>query len=148
MSVDAILAYGARLYYSEDGISYTELVDMKSIGPPPHGERPDVDVTPLADSVAARQFRQGLATAGECAYKQFYNKTRLALLAGYFANNTILYWRLRVPDNAVVNNTSRVDWIGRIKKLDTLEEIDDVDKALLIPWTVKITGAVTFTQGS
>lgn len=142
---DAILVYGARLYYSSDGGSnYNELADMKSIGVPAT-DTPDVDVTPLADSDDFRQFRLALSVAGEMDCKQFFNKTRFAALDTLKRQR--LKWRLRVPDSATVANQSKLEWDGWLKA-PTLDPFTDPDEPVLISFKVKTTGKITYTQGS
>lgn len=147
MPTDVTLVNDIRLYLSTDGVTYSELVDMSTIGAAGSPERPDVDVTPLSGSDSFRQFRQGLATAGECQCMQHWNKTRHALLDGYFSNNTSLYWRVVLPDATLVANRSKIEFQGRLKKLTTSEH-DDPDKKILIDFTIKLTGKPTFTPGA
>ena len=147
MAVDAILTYGVKLYYSTDNVSFTVLSDMKQIGAAGSPERPDADVTPLDPSDLYREFKQGLATSGECECMQFYNKTRMTLLDGYFSANTILYWRIVLPDATLEANRSKVQFAARIKRLTT-STFDDPDKPVTIDFNLKISGKPTFTAGS
>lgn len=144
-AVDAILVYGSRCYYSSDGGStYTELADMKQIGVPPT-DTPDVDVTPLADSDDYRQFRLALSVAGELDCKQFFNKTRMSALQTLA--RTKLKWRIRVPDSATVANCSKIEFDGWLK-IPQLSPLSDPDEPVTIDFKVKLTGKVTWTQGT
>lgn len=145
MPVDAILVYGVRLYFSADGVNYTELFDMKSIGVPGMPDSPEVDVTPLADSEDFRQFRLGLAVAGEMECKQFWNKARFASLQAIYRTNA--YWRMRFPDSTVVANQSKIEFRGWLKKLAP-SPFDDPDAPVTSDFTVKLTGKPTFTAGT
>jgi len=145
VAVDALLAYGTRLYYSTDGSTYTELSDVLKIGSPGDPEAPEVDVTPLTPTAAWREFRLGLNKAGEFSFDQHFNKTRYSLLDGRRRLST--YWRIIYPDNATPANASKVEFVGYIRKL-TISELGNPDDIVKIMCAVQLSGAVTFTQGS
>lgn len=145
MAIDALLAFGARLYYSTDGTTYTELADMLKIGSPGDPDAPEIDGTPLTPSVAWREFRLGLNKAGEFSFEQHFNKTRYALLDGRRRLST--YWRITYPDNATPANASKAEFVGYPKKV-TISELGNPDDFVKIMVTVQLSGAVTFTQGS
>ena len=145
MPVDAILVYGTRLYYSADGVSYTELTDMQAIGTPPSPDAPEVDVTPLADSSDYRQFALGLAVAGEMDCKQFYNKTRAAAIIALFRLNK--YWKIIYPDNATPSLSSSTTFRGWLKQY-MMPGAANPDDPAVIGFKIKLTGAPTFTAGS
>src|SRR5262245_4302903 len=119
MPADALLAYGARLYYSLDNITYNELVDVTRIGIPANPEGPDIDVTPLSPTSAYREFRIGLLDGKEFDFEQHFNKTRMALLFGRLRLNT--YWRIVYPDNANPLNASRIEFAGYARQVSTTE---------------------------
>lgn len=145
MAADASLAYGARLYYSTDGSTYTELTDIVEIGSPGEPEAPDVDVTPINPSTAYREFKSGLLNAGEFSFKQHWNKTRFTTLRGRLRTST--YWRLVFPDNATPANASKAEFVGPVKKCTT-DPMNDADDEIHIMCTVKVSGAITWTEGS
>lgn len=145
MAVDAILVYGTRLYYSLDGVSYTEFTDLREVEAPGTPEAPEVDITPLADSSDYRQFRLGLSVAGEFTFRQYYKKSRLTTLISLF--RTSIYWRLIYPDNATPANASKVEFVGYVKRWAPPAATNPDDPAV-IEGTVKLTGAPTFTEGS
>lgn len=147
MAVDALLAYGVRFYGSPDGVTYTELVDMVELGSPGDPESPDVDVTPLTPAAAWREFKTGLANAGSMDAKQHYNKTRFAFLRNLQIARTLYYWRMIYPDNANPNNASKVEFQAIVKKCTT-SPLSNPDDEIHIPFQLRISGAITFTQGS
>lgn len=144
MAVDAILTNGTRFYYSSDGVTYTELSDMKELTVPSPDE-PDVDVTPLVANDDAREFRLALQVAGELDGKQFFTKTRFAALVAIKRTN--LYWRLRFPDTTTVANQSKLEWRGWLKT-PTRSPATNPDDPITIDFKVKVTGLVTFTAGT
>lgn len=146
MAVDAILVYGTRLYSCDtvDG-SYTEYADMKSIGTLPAPDSPEVDVTPLADSDDFRQFRLGLAVAGQFDAEQFYTKTRMTTIQTQY--RTKRFWRIVFPDGANVGASSKVEFQGWLKQYSPPAAANADDPAI-IKFTVKLTGKPTFTAGS
>lgn len=145
MSVDATLVYGMRFYYSGDGVSYTEVVDLKDMGPPGNPEAPDVDVTPLTPSAAAREFKAGLINGGEMDFKQFWNKTRHATMYGFLRLSK--YWRVTFPDNATPSMATRVDFQGYLKACTTSGS-GTPDDPITIDGKIKVNTIPTVTQGS
>lgn len=145
MTVDASLVYGVRLYRSADGVTYTEVADLKELGSPGDPVAPDVDVTPLTPSVAAREFKAGLLNSGEMEFKQFWNKTRFTALRAILRVG--YYWRVVFPDNASPALASRVDFAGYLNRCTT-SPMTDPDEPITIDCKVKVTGAITFTEGS
>jgi len=145
MSVDASLVFGMRLFDSPDGVTYTEIADLKEMGPPGNPESPDVDVTPLTPSVGWREFRQGLLVAGEMDFKQFWNKTRHTSISGKL--NTNRYWRVTFPDDPTPADATRVEFQGRLKG-GTTSGAGSADDPITIDCKVKISGAITVTAAS
>lgn len=146
MAADAILMYGTRLYDSPTGAVYTEYSAMKSVGSAGSPDAPDVDITPLADATNDfREFRQGLAVAGECTCVQYYSKARMARVIAAF--RLFKYWKIIFPDHATPSLASNLVFAGRIKKYTT-PKADDPDDKAMIEFTIKISGGLTFTQGS
>lgn len=139
MAVDATLCSGSRLYYSTDsGSNYTELTDLRSMGPPGDPEAPKVDVTPLNPTSNTREKRIGLFDSGMFSFKQYYNKTRYSALRTLFTNRTLVRWKITMPEGS----TNVYD--GYLSKC-TSSDMGNPDDPLMIDCQVEITGAVTFT---
>jgi hypothetical protein len=145
MPVDAILIYGIRLYSSADGSTYSEYADMRAMGAPPAPMGPEVDVTPLADSEDARQFRIGLLTFNECDFEEFYTKVRMARVVSEFRTNR--YWKIVIPDGATVGASSYMTFRGWIKEYST-PTASNADDPATIKFKVKVTGGLTWVSGS
>jgi hypothetical protein len=141
MPVDAILVYGTRIYESADNVTYNELADMRELTIPAPDE-PDTDVTPLADSDDARQFRLALTVAGELDCKQYFTAARMTNLQT--KKRTLRYWRVRFPDSPVVANQSKLEFRGWLKT-PTRSPATNPDDPITIDFKIKISGAVTFT---
>jgi len=147
-AVDADLADGFRLYHSTDGATYSELVDIDSVGSPGNPERPEIDVSPLYSTVTKRQFRMGKSNSGMWEFKQYWNKTRWGVLKAYYDANTNVYWRAVYPDNDDVSLASKDEFRGYVKKLLSVGTLDDPDTPMISEVSIKIDGDVTFTAGT
>lgn len=145
MPVSAILVYGTRVWDSTDGVTYTEFADCQSIAAPGSPQVPEVDVTPLADSADYRQFLAGLAVAGEFTVRQYFTKARMSrVIAAY---RTVKYWRVTYPDHATPASASRIVCQGFIKAW-VPPAAPNPDEPAVLEFTVKLTGAPTFTEAS
>lgn len=141
MPASALLGLGSRLYYSTDGVSYTELVDMEMIGPPGQPKRRKVElklVDPADDIV---QYLVGLREGGEFTASQHYTGTRFETMDALEGDT--LYWRVRLPDSAVEANTSRVDFQGNLEEV-SLSELSG-ETPITIKYTVQVITKPTFT---
>lgn len=145
MPVDAILVYGTRVWDSTDNVTYTEFTDCASISAIGSPSAPEIDVTPLADSADFRQFKAGLSVSGEFTVRQYFTKARMSrVIAAY---RTTKYWRVTFPDHATPASASRVVSQGFIKNWKP-PEANNPDDPAVIEFTVKLTGAPTFTEAS
>lgn len=143
-----LLVNGSRLYADlAGGSTYAEIADCKEIGSPGAPEAPEVDVTALYRTTEYREFARGLLVAGEFSFKQFMTKARFEALKDARDAKTAVAWRVCLPDNATPASASRFEYPGYIKKL-TIDPLTNPDDPILIDCVVKITGAVTFTEGS
>jgi hypothetical protein len=145
MAVDAILVYGTRLYDSPDGTTWTEYPDLRELESPGSPDAPDVDVTPLADTTDYRQFRIGLAVAGEFTVRQYFKKDRMSrVITAYRVQKQ---FRVTYPDHATPASASRVICTGYIKRFKP-PPAPNGDEPAVIEFTVKITGGITYTEAS
>lgn len=146
MASDAVLVNGVRFFLSTNGgASYTELVDMKSIGVPGSPDSPEVDVTPLADNSDFRQFRLGLANAGECEAKQFYKALRFQTLDAQYRKKN--FWKIQYPDGSTPSSGSTDVFEGWLKMLGK-SALDDPDNPITLDFKIKLTGKPVFTPGT
>jgi hypothetical protein len=141
-----MIGKGSRLYYSTNGTTYTELTNLVEMGSPDSGSPEQIDETPLNPTNSRREYVPGLIDTTVFPFKQYWNKTRYALLLPYISNGITLYWRVTSPDNATPANASRWDFQGNLKKWMAPEF--KVTTSLIIDAEVQITGDITFTQGS
>ena len=147
----SFLVDGMRLYADLTGNistpTYTELADIREIGSPGDPQAPDVDVTALFRSVNRRQFKQGLFDTGEFTFKQYWTKARYDALIDAREAKLPLAWRVTFPDNATPANASKEEFTGYLKSV-VRDPATNPDDPILISVTVKLTNAMTFTQGT
>ncbi len=149
MAVDAILGKKTRIYWSTDNITYTEFADLVEAGPPEDGEVEQIEATPLNPTNNAKEYLSALEELGEFTFSQYWNKTRYTTIRAIKTANsagTPYYFRLCFPDNATPTSASRIVFLGNVKKgrpagfkRNTPIQIDVI---------VKVTGAITYTEGS
>lgn len=142
MAVTAFLAKGTRLYMSPDGVTYTELVDLKQLGEPGNADAPDVDVTPLNPTTNYREYLVGMLTSSDFTFQQYFTATRFNALYARLRLNT--YWRIVLPD---LTTGSKLEFQAKLKKC-SLTGLGNPDDPLLIDSSMKISGEPTFTAGS
>lgn len=143
MSVNAILALGARIYDSPDGITYTEMTDMQEIGSPDDPEVNMVEATPVNPTQRAKEFLAGLINYGEFEWKQFYTAARLVHHRGYLFQR--VYYRVVFPD-VISSSGSMMQFSSYLKKakLTALE----IEKVMVIEGKAQITGPSSFTSAT
>lgn len=94
-------AYGSQLHYSTDGVTYTQITDLRLITPSPWAKGKS-DITVLESPGEGDEFMPGMNKCGELKCAAAYNEARLATLvalqvtsmATYDTDNP-LYFRLR-----------------------------------------------------
>jgi hypothetical protein len=142
----ATLVNGSKLFADlTGGSTYAEIADLKEMGPPGDPTAPNVDVTPLAPSTSFRSYLVGLFDAGEFMFKQYWTKARMTALITPRNARTLVTWRIALPDDAVPADASRFEFSGFVTKA-TLEPQGNPDEPLVISCTVRITGAITYTE--
>lgn len=141
----AILAVGSTLFWSSDGVSYSELADLVSIGSPDPGAGPDVDVTPVNTSATTRSYLVGLRTGGDFEFEQLFTAARYSALDAVLGDQ--LYWKVRLPDGTTASSGSTAVFQGGLKKW-SLAALDDPDKRVTILGAVKVSSDITFTEAT
>lgn len=146
MAADQSLGFGCKLFYSTDGVSYTELADLEMMGPPNDRKLNMVEKTPLAPTNRTSEFMAGLFTECRFSFKQKWNKTRQALLQTGYAAATTYYWRYCFNDHATPASASKYEWTGPL----TLWRPDGAErqKPIHIDAEVCAVGDITWTTGS
>lgn len=144
MAADGILGLGARLYYSTNGTDYTELTDLEEIGPPQDETFEQIENTPLNPTNRRREYLNGLVDSGSFTFKQKYKKARMTALRGRL--NATTYWKIMFPDGSTSSNGSTFVFQGNLTKCPSSPLQKSV--VVTIDCEVKITGDITFTEGS
>lgn len=139
MAADAILGLGARLYYSTDDATYTELTDLKEIGSPGNPTIEQIESTPLNPTNRRREFLAGLIDGGRFTFMQMWNKSRYNTLKGFADAGTNLYWRIDLPDSG----TSTDKFRGALSQC-TFGPIR-TSEIIMITCEVQVSGDETFT---
>lgn len=147
MAVNALLAMGARIYDSPDGIVFTEMVDMQKIGTPSQPTVNMIAVNSVNPTGRAEEFLPGLIKYGEFEFEQYYSASRLARHRGRLSliGSVTTYYRIVLPDQGP-NTASKFEFAGYLMeaKLSDFE----VEKPMVIMGKVKITLFDTFTPAT
>lgn len=140
----AELANGAGLYYSDLGVSYSELADIEGMTSPGSPTYTDVDVTPLKPTDDTRSYERGLRDSGEFQFRQYWTAARLDTLKDLEADGDNLYWRITYPDDTTPTLASKTEFRGYIKSVIE-PTFDDPETPLIITVNVKVTNKPVFT---
>jgi hypothetical protein len=100
---------------------------------------PEVDVTTLTD--AAKRTQPGTPDYGELNVTINYDNTLTALLLGWVEDRLIVGFKIAVDGNDIAT------FDGWLKEFDPFGSVQR-DQKLEGSFTVKLTGAVTYTAGS
>lgn len=144
MPVSAYLGLGARLYYSTDGSSYTELSDLIGMGSPDDPTVEKIDATPLNPNSNAREYLYGLIDYGKFTFQQYWTKARLTTLRGRLRTST--YWRVVFPDHATPTSASKLEFQGAPVKVRPGPLVNN--QPISIDVEIDISGATTYTEAA
>lgn len=135
-----MLVRGMRVYSAAIGSgTYSEYADLATIGAAGTPEAPDVDVTPVYDTVDARRFVPGLSNGGEFEFEQRADSSGARYNALQTDFRVLKNWRVTLPSPS----TNKVEFQGYIKKLQPPTVVGNVDDQATIKVTVKVDGIVT-----
>lgn len=90
-----IIGYGAKLSYSNDGVSYTDCAGVVDVAHPSIKVK-KVDMTANDTVNATRIYKPGLGDTDDIEFKLKFDKTLLGVLYGFY--RTTKYWKVTVPD--------------------------------------------------
>lgn len=137
MAVDAILGDDARLYYSADGVTYTELSNVVEIPAPDGTTAEQVEVLALYGNTAA-EYLNGIKRNGKFTARIYWNKTVFNTLLGFVGVSK--YWKVTYPDTSTFvaqGNVSKVSREGLSKGAPVVTLLE-----------VQLSGDVTYTAAS
>lgn len=140
--------YGTTLWYSTDGVSYTEVDDLIDVDcpEPTFGKSDD---TTLTSPDFLKVFSLGWLEGADADFTVYMHKTQLAALNTHFYAKTHLYWKVVAPLLSTESTGTTFTWrayIMKLKPFDKLEQgSEDKYRTML---TMTATTKVTITPGS
>ncbi len=140
-----VLSKGSKLWYSADGVEpYTQLTGVKSISGP-NITRESKEQTSLDSTGGWKEFCTGFKDGGEMSAQLYFNKTARSAMDTMLGTDAPYYWRITAPLQTGEATPSKVDFQGHLTALGADYPEND---SIMMPTTVKVTGAVTFTPGA
>jgi hypothetical protein len=144
-SGNPFIGYGSDINRSTDGTTYATVGAVLELVPPKMKVK-DIQMTNLLSPQAFHEFRSGLRDPGEGSFKILFSKTTYNTVFTDWAGasqSTTRFWKVIFPD--IVTTASVLAFSAYIRDLDEEMPLDDL---LVVNVTFKVTGVVTFTQGT
>jgi hypothetical protein len=149
-SGNPFIGYGTDFQRSTDGgATYNGIGQILELQPPKMKVK-DIQMTNLLSPSGFHEFRSGLRDPGEGMFKLLFKKQDYntifqdyAGVGGGQAQSITRFWKAVFPDLGVT--ASMLVFQAYVRDLDTETPLDDL---LVANCTFKITGPVTFTQGT
>lgn len=145
MAVSARLSKGRKLYMSLDGTTYTQLVDIASMGDMGAGAAPQVDVTPLDTTETRREKLAGMPDTSDFTFEQHYTAARWTTLSAQLATAAPIWWRQTTPQFTAT--PSQYNFRGTLSELALIGG-SNVDDPIRIRASVIVSGSITQVVGS
>jgi hypothetical protein len=139
--------YLSILAYSTADVTYTDLTDAKMVGMMDQ-DKGDVPTTVLDSPNHTEEFLPGWRKPGEIRLEVYFHKTQFNTLLGFFASETIYWWRLSLPLIGTETVSSKLKAQGYVKKIALSDVQAGEDDTYMVPITIKVTGPFTFTAGT
>ncbi len=136
---------GVRAYYSTDGNSYTEFVELMSCKPSKR-ERGHSPNTVLNDT--EEQTTPGWIKATDADWKVYLTSTIALAMETYFAAGTTLYWKITYPLLSGQNTAAKWIYQGYIFGLEPSETEALSDDKIMETISIRRTTPPVHTAGS
>jgi len=139
--------YGTTLEFSTDGNSYTLIADLAEVTPPSL-ERSAAKATHLGSANKTKESIPGWRDPGKIPFKAYMNATQHNTLLGHYSNETVYFYRIKLPlVGAQVTNTQ---WVanGYLTKLANTAAVEEQDDLFMSDCEITVTGLPVFTPGS
>ena len=138
----SIIGYGSDFQRSTDGNSYTTVGQVTDIVPPKM-KATEIQHSNLQSPSGFHEFRAGMRDGGSGTFKILFKKTDYNTVFADWSTATTRYWKWIISD--LVSTNSTLAFQGFVSEIGHLNPMDDKVEAEL---TIKVTGVVTFTQGT
>lgn len=145
MATKQRIVYGSTVEWGTDGTVYTEIAEVKGIAVPETTVEYQ-DVTSLSSAGGFREFIPGLKDPGEIAIPAGYTSDMYALAKGYQTNGTLIYFRTTFP--LETGQTTTGDVFTFTGYVSPMLETNAVGEPIAMMLNVRVSGSVTFTEGS
>jgi predicted secreted protein len=138
----SIIGYGSDFQRSTDGSTYNTIGQLTDLVPPKM-KNTTIDHSNLLSPEAWKEFRAGMHDGGSVTLKILFKKADYNTVYSDFAAGTAQYWKVLFAD--LVASASTLTFKGHVEELSTPNPMDD---KVELDVTIKVTGKVTFTQGT
>jgi predicted secreted protein len=137
---------GTKFYYDVDGVDpYTEIASVQSVSGP-NVTMDTEEQTELASTGAWKEFCASFKDGGEVTLSLYMKRATATLLHNtIFAASTAYYWKVQFPLEGSDTTESKIVFQAWITAIGS--EVPDKG-SIMLPVTLKVTGAVTYTAGS
>lgn len=138
---------GTIVEYSEDDVTYVDLVDVIAIMPPPldHAESDD---THLLSPSGVKESGAGWGTPGDATLDLHWLKDQEEALDEYQLARTTLYWRITLPELSSEASGSIIKFQAWIKSKKESQLGKDTDDKFHNERALHMTGPPTMTPGA
>lgn len=134
------IGYGSDLQTDVNGAGYVSVGSVVELTPPPIKVK-DVDTSNVQMTNAWRTFTAGLADGDTCKFKLIYDKAKFNIMITKL--RTSGNWKVIFPD--IVSTASTLVFAGYVNAMPWTFPLDDM---IVTDISVKVSGIVTFTQGT
>jgi hypothetical protein len=138
----SIIGYGSDFQRSTDGISYSTVGQVTDIIPP-KGKATTIQHSNLLSPNGFHEFRAGMRDGGEATFKILFKKTDYAVVFADWAGGLTRFWKFFFSD--LVSTQSTLAFSGHIQDLSEANPMDD---KVEVEVNIKVTGTITFVQGT
>lgn len=140
--------YLAKLSHGTDGSNYTDFAGVTVALTPANATRGAAKTTTLDATGMANTYIPSWRESGEVGLKMQFGKSVYNTLIGHFQSNTVRYYKVTFPPESTDTNGSTLVAQGFLQSLSVDEMTVDGDTVIHVTGAVKLSGALTFTQGS
>jgi len=140
---DQIIPYGGTVEVSADGVTYAAVPEVKGM-PLPNAQQEYVEVTSLDSPNRYREFIAGLIDPGEVTFVVGYTPAGYAQLDAFGSDLT--YFQCTMPQ--APSQSTGGDVFTFTGYITIAMDAGDVGAAVNMNVTVKISGDITWAQGS
>ncbi len=138
----SIIGYGSDFQRSTDGNSYATVGQVTDLVPP-KAKATTIQHSNLQSPGGFHEFRAGMRDGGQATFKILFKKTDFNTIFADWSSGTTRFWKVVFSD--LVSTASTLAFQGHIEELSVLNPMDDKVEAEV---AIKVTGQVTFVQGT